>query len=378
MHNISKATIILSNRCNLNCSYCFVGRNGSPCLNIARIKSFIRWFIAQPINGECKKLNFSGGEPFQNFVLLREAILFFKRHNTNKQTDIETIPTNGTVLTQEILNFVREENLRVSFSLDGNRISNVARSFKNGENCFDLVWHNLGKFRDFAGEPPLVKMTVLPSNVKHLYSNVKFMVENGFYKVWPNPGIFKVKWARGDVDIFVSEYKKVLRFFLKNRLSGRQIFLIPVDNVIINSGKGKLRERDFFCGLGEFPILSFDGNIYACHSALTEAGGLKERFKVGETTNSSVRIDLAKMRVFQKYSIWEEHNLRNKDHFLASLFRRRFCFSVSEKGEELEKEYIENVLDMHLRIYELSVDLFNKYGSLLRDGRTRSIPDMPV
>lgn len=256
--------------------------------------------------------------------------------------------------------------MRLSFSLDGDRISNWARKFKGGENSFDLVWRNLKKFRDFAGEPPLVKMTVLPSNVARLYANVKFLTENGFYKIWPNPGVFKVKWKKKDVDVFSRQYEKVLKFYLKNRLSHRPINLVPVDDILMNAGKGALKEKDFFCGLGEEPILSFDGNIYTCDSVLLGVDRLIDRFKVGGVVDNKVNIDLNKMRFFQKYSILEEYDLRHKDHSLAHLFRRRPCFAIGAKGEALKKEYIENILEIHVTMYELSVDLFNTYKHLLQ------------
>jgi len=337
-----------------------------PSLNAGQIKAFIKWFIDLPSDGDYKKLNFFGGEPFLEFDLLKDAIIFFKKNNTDKKSIIDTIPTNGTILSQGILNFVKEEGLRVSFSLDGDRINNMTRTFKDGKTCFDLVWNNLKMFSDFIGEPPLIKMTILPSNVKDLYSNVKFLVEHGFYKTWPNPGVFKVKWERADVEAFTREYKKLLKFYLKRRLSGNPINLVPVDNILKSALKGELKENDFFCGLGEEPILSFDRNIYTCDSVLLEADDLVGRFKIGEMIGNKINIDFNKMQLFQKYSIFKDHELRNKDHFLAHLFRRRPCFALDENGKLLKNEHIENILELHLKMYELSLDLFKKYSHLLK------------
>ncbi len=378
MNNVPKATIVLSNRCNLGCTYCFVGKGTVPCLNMAQIKAFIKWFIKQPTDGDFKKLNFFGGEPFLEFELLKDAILFFKRHNTSKKSIIDTIPTNGTVLTQEILDFIKKEKLRISVSLDGDRIGNLARTFKDGGSCFDAVWSNLEKFRGFTGETPLIKMTILPSNVASLYLNVKFLVENGFYKIWPNPGVFTVKWRKKDVDVFAKEYEKILKSYLKNKLLNKPIQLVPVDDILIHFRSGELEEKDFFCGLGEEPILSFDGNIYACDSVLLEINRLEDEFKVGGVVNNAVNIDLDKMCSFQEYNVLEEYQLRNKSHFLAHLFRRRPCFALDEKGEPLKKEYIENILEIHLKMFELSLDLFNKHIHLFKRSHVKDIRNLSV
>lgn len=368
-----KGTIILSNHCNQSCTYCYVKKNKGKRLNKQQIRTFIKWFIKQPDDKDYKKLNFFGGEPFLEFDLLKDAILFFKKHNTNKKSIIDTIPTNGTILTKEILDFIKKEKLRMSFSLDGDRISNFARKFKNGKNCFDAVWNNMKKFREFIGYPPLIKMTVLPSNVENLYSNIKFLVENGFYKIWPNPGVFTVKWTKKNMNVFVNEYKKILNFYLKNKLLGNPIKLVPADDILINSVRGNLKEKDFFCGLGEEPILSFDGNIYACDSVLLGIKGLIDRFKVGEIINNNVNIDLNKMRFFQKFNVLEECNLKNKNHFLGHLFRRRPCFAIDKKGRRLRKNYIKNILDIHLIIFEMSLNLFDKYRQILRRNYVKNI-----
>ena len=367
MNKFVKGTIILSNRCNLNCTYCYVKTKSSVLsLSVRTIRTFIKWFIEQPVDEDYKKLNLFGGEPFLEFNLLKEAIIFFKKHNRAKKSIIDTIPTNGTILTQEILNFVKKEKLRVSFSLDGTKMNNFARKFQSGENCFDLVMQNLRRFTDFIGTPPLIKMTMLPANVANLYSNVEFLIENGFYNLWPNPGVFDVKWKEKDVDIFTDQYEKVLKLYLKKRLLQEPFNLTPVDDVLMFCRKGVLREHDCFCGLGEEPILSFDGNIYACDSVLLGIDELVNKFKVGEVVRNKVNIDLNKMRFFQEYNFLEEHKLRNKNHPLAYLFRRRPCFALDENGKTLKKENIESILAIHLKIHALTLKLFNKYASVLK------------
>lgn len=363
MNSIPKATIILSNQCNLNCSYCFVGKDVRSSLTLPQIKAFIKWFIDLPTKENRKKLSFLGGEPFLDFDLLKEAIKFFKKHNINKTSVIDTIPTNGTILTSEILDFVKKENLNISFSLDGDQISNSVRKFQNGEDSFDQIWNNLIKFRDHMGEPPLVKMTVLPSNVHNLHSNVKFLVENGFYNTWPNPGVLKVTWTQKNTDIFIHQYEKLLKFYLKIRLLRKSINLVPVDQLLEEPEKG----TDIFCcGLGQEPILFSDANIYTCTSALSGTNKLTNRFKVGAIVNNKVQVDLNKMHLFLKESIFNEYNLRNKNHILAHTFKKRFCFCFDENGNPLKKEYVENLLEIHIKIYEMVLDLFRKYNHLLK------------
>lgn len=366
MDNFPKATIVLSNHCNLSCSYCFVKQNNRKHLSIGRIKTFIKWFVEQAPKDKPIKLNFFGGEPFLEFDLLKESILFFKNLLAEKEYAIDTIPTNGTILTEKMLDFVRRECLRVSFSLDGAKISNLARRFKNNTSCFDRVWNNMNKFQNYVKYSPMIKLTVLPSNVNNLFSNIKFLFENGFNYLWPNPCVFTAKWEKDMVNTFINEYKKILRFYLAKKLSGDVLKIVPLDDILEKSAMGALQERDFFCGLGEEPILSPKGDIYACDSVLLNNAKLTSRFKVGRVTRTRVDIDLTKINLFQKYNLYEHHDLKNKNHFLSGLFRRRPCFTLDSKGKILKKNYIENILDLHLNIFELSLKLFTKYRGLLK------------
>lgn len=362
MLEINRAIIALSNRCNLNCDYCFVKRNDLSRLNEQQIKTFIKWFINQPGNSDYKKISFLGGEPFLEFDLLKSAILFFKKHNTNKKCIIDNIYTNGTVMTQEILDFIKKEKLRVSFSLDGDRISNFARKFKNGKNCYDTVWNNMRKFREFIA-PPYITMVVLPSNVKNLYSNIKFLIENGFYKISFQPCFIKVRWSYESSNLFLNKFKKIVYLYLCFLLLKKPIYIWPITEVW---GKNieELKDEDFHCGFGDQPFLSFDGNIYNCELSFSDQPCFKNKFIIGRVTNKKVVINIIKMQEYGKYNIFEQYNLRNKNHSAAHLFRKMICYAYDSKGRILPKDYIENAMNIYLKMIELPLRFSNSFRKL--------------
>ncbi|MCK5180383.1 MAG: radical SAM protein [Candidatus Omnitrophica bacterium] len=359
MFNINKITLLLSNRCNLKCSYCFVSTENEEQLSEEQISIFIRWFLQQKNTANYRELDIFGGEPFFEFELLKMAIQFFKKHNRDKESRIHTIPVNGTILTEEILRFIKKEKLSVSISLDGNRANNTARKFKQGKDCFDTVWSNMNKFKDFMGYPPQIKMTVTPDNVKDLCANVRFLVEKGFYDVYPNPAHIKVKWSKDNMNIFLSEFEKMLHFYVLRRLRKQPIQIAPID-CLWGKKAEDLRPEDFHCGFGTQPMLHPDGNIYVCEQGFSGKKHWKDLYHVGSIAGGKVSINLGKMQEMDDYNIFTYFDLRNKNHPLSAIWAKMACCSFDELDTLSDKEDIENALDMYLLSSELTLKHYDK------------------
>ncbi|HBG61626.1 MAG: hypothetical protein A2Y03_09480 [Omnitrophica WOR_2 bacterium GWF2_38_59] len=347
MVSINKVLLFLSNRCNLSCSYCFVSTKDEARLSTKQISIFIKWFLEQNCHTDYRELDFFGGEPFLELDLLQMSIPFFREQNRDKKSQIHTIPVNGTILTEEMLRFSKEQNLSVSISLDGDRTSNAGRKFKQGGDSFDIIWGNMQKFREFMGCPPQIKMTVTPDNVKDLFANVNFLFEEGFYNVYPNPAHIKVKWAKSDVDVYLNEFKKILQLYIIRRSRKQPIEIAPIDALWRKKAEDLVME-DFSCGYGTQPMLHPDGNIYICEHSFSEQKYWKDLFCVGSIVNDSVHIDFEKMRKLADYNIFTQFDLRNKNHPLAPIFSKMACCSFTENNTFLNKEDIENALDMYL------------------------------
>lgn len=89
---------------------------------------------------------FYGGEPFLNFPLIKEVVEYVK------QIDNETIfyiTTNGTLLNSEIIDFLTENNILITFSLDGFKENHDRnRVYENGRPTFDTIINNINKLQN--------------------------------------------------------------------------------------------------------------------------------------------------------------------------------------------------------------------------------------
>ncbi len=160
---ITRACISINNRCNLNCTYChfhepkkaeYLKENEMNLYTILdNIKSHINKY-----NIPVFKLGFVGnGEPLLNYDILKECIEYISDYLSEKRIEAYTI-TNGTIITKEMLEFFKNYNVNVGFSIDGipdvhnkwrcNSHVKVLKSielYKSVNNCYPSMNCTVGK-----------------------------------------------------------------------------------------------------------------------------------------------------------------------------------------------------------------------------------------
>ena len=100
-------------------------------------------------------LSWYGGEPFLNFKLVEKSTEYFKslpwRTYSIKTSHLKfNINTNLSVMNDSILNFLVDNNVFLSASIDGPKEEhNKCRIFENGEGTFNKAYANLQKIKEF-------------------------------------------------------------------------------------------------------------------------------------------------------------------------------------------------------------------------------------
>lgn len=121
MKEITGASIILTEACNLNCSYCYEKRKTPEVMTQETVKKSVD-FVFDNSNNQ-KKLSFIwfGGEPLLNFEQAKFGILYAKdrAQKENKVLD-QLIITNGTIWNDDIERFFKDNSdVRIQLSWDG-------------------------------------------------------------------------------------------------------------------------------------------------------------------------------------------------------------------------------------------------------------------
>ncbi|HBG61631.1 MAG: hypothetical protein A2Y03_09505 [Omnitrophica WOR_2 bacterium GWF2_38_59] len=340
---ITDALIYFSNCCNLDCSYCFVPKETEKRLSWEQIEAFFTWFLKQP--ARLKRIGIAGGEPLLELGLIKKTFSFLRENNLYdyRKITMSDIFTNGTILNKEILDLLRKENVGLGFSLDGSQTSNRNRKFKNGGDSFEVVWKNMLKYRNEINHQPSISITITPNNAHRFYSNIKFLLDNEFYKIKFSPAVISGKWTDQLVDIFISEFKKVITYYKFLVETKKDIPLRFLDNLF-----NQIKKEGFFnCSLGRQMVLSYDGNVYACPLAQSFDQEFKDLVHVG---NPLEAIDLEKLASlidcdFLKRSRFKDScaspYIRDVDRMACSLFEKHGILADNDHVKAITKLFLQ-------------------------------------
>jgi uncharacterized protein len=173
------AWLHLTDACNLSCSYCYVrksDRSMDEPVGRAAVDVVIRSALTHGFRAV--KLKYAGGEPTLSWPLVRSlharARALAAQHNLELRA---ALLSNGTLLTDEMIAWLRDENVRLMISLDGVGAAHDAqRPFPNGSGSFALVSQSVDRAL-VRGLSPHLSITVTARNAESLAETVAFALE---------------------------------------------------------------------------------------------------------------------------------------------------------------------------------------------------------
>lgn len=149
---IRSITINVTQVCNLKCTYCAAGGDGTygdPVTRISIEKTIpqLKFLIAGIRPNRKFHISFVGGEP----LLYPEGIQAIydyvtEETKTKNITPIFSVVTNGTVITDKVIDMFKKTKLHVTVSLDGEKkINDVMRPTRTGASSTDLTLEGIQK-----------------------------------------------------------------------------------------------------------------------------------------------------------------------------------------------------------------------------------------
>lgn len=159
--NISFYQLIIetSTKCNMRCKYCVYGEHynnkrshGRENMTFAVAKKAIDYYLV--LVQQSRELNplkkpaiaFYGGEPLTNYQLIKEVVEYIEQKYPSQKIDYQ-ITTNGTLLSEEVQDFLYKHKFIIQVSLDGDKTNHDRnRVFENGLGTFDLIHSNIINF----------------------------------------------------------------------------------------------------------------------------------------------------------------------------------------------------------------------------------------
>lgn len=152
-NSLNTLTLQITQECNLRCSYCvysgsYLNRSHShKIMSIDTAKKGIDFIINHSKNSPTVNFAFYGGEPLLRFNFIKECVAYAKEKGEGKKITFN-MTINGTLLTDEIIKFMKDNEVSLLISMDGPKeIHDKNRVFSNGMGSFDKIMNNINKIK---------------------------------------------------------------------------------------------------------------------------------------------------------------------------------------------------------------------------------------
>lgn len=197
-------------------------------------------------------LNFYGGEPLLSFNLIKKTLFFLNRKNQELGKKAKfSITTNGSLITEEISQFLNEHKFSVELSFDG-----LAQDVSRKDGSFHKIILAIQQLLNCPNIDLEINSVFTPQTVEYLSNSIQFIINLGVSDIhfslstiepWDKPHLQKLEYEMSKLNhIVLSHYKK----------RGD----IPVTNLRKGTKKGI-----FFCSAGKDRLaITPDGQIWGC------------------------------------------------------------------------------------------------------------------
>ena len=245
--------VVLSEKCNLNCSYCGVDKwsklSIDPDLYLAEFRKMRERFPDETI-----KIDFFGGEPLLQMDLI-QAILDGVQHDDNLKL---FMPTNGLLLDEKKVQFLIDNKIEVSLSFDGlwqdrNRLQ------LNGKKTL----HRFLEMRELFQQLPGVNChTMITKGCYNLLENHLWIKEHfGF-----NPELTLVRdvgtWDQLSVEKLKVGITEMFDWYIENPEQGMPYFvLFYLRHFLDYHSKGVTTDN---CGAGTHMFMFSENKVVPC------------------------------------------------------------------------------------------------------------------
>lgn len=185
---VKRITVHVSNDCNLRCKYCYAeGGNYKQDRGIMSIQT-AQDFVDFCCNNfkEIKRIVFFGGEPTMNIPAMEYICQRFKTKYSNGGSSFIPIfgmITNGTILNENVVKFIKEHLSFITISIDGPReINDLNRTFTNGKGTYERISAFIYKIRQETNVNVTFESTFTKQHIEKGYTHysIKKALNNEF------------------------------------------------------------------------------------------------------------------------------------------------------------------------------------------------------
>jgi len=271
----------VTNQCNLACTYCYEygedkivdtehGKQ-SKFMSEATARESVEFLLKESGPSRIAHLTFFGGETLLNFPVLQATIAYARQRAAEVGKTIDfSLTTNATLLKPEIIEFLAENQVGVTISIDGpQELQNRFRVFHNGAGSYEVVAPKIKELLKRHRSRPIGARVTLTSDTlditriyRHLTEEMGFW-EVGFAPVTTSP---QQQYAIGEhgFDKMLGQFRALAHEFLENVAANKHHGFSNVKDTLEEIHKGVSKAYPCGAGLGLLGV-STDGDVALCH-----------------------------------------------------------------------------------------------------------------
>lgn len=296
--------MVITLRCNQNCKYCQVSSQEQEAkqydMSVDTARNVIDFIFKSP--SLYIKIEFQGGESTLNWQVIKQSVLYAKEKNKICKKNLDfVICTNLTTNITAHIDFIKEHNIAISSSLDGDSlVHNQYRVYKNGEGTYEKVIENLNAIREthkYENVDVLMTTTAFSlKNTKRIIDEYIKLNFSGIFLRAINPYGFAVQHKNDflyKAEKFVEFYKEALEYILELNKRGRYFvehyttLLLTRILTPFSTGFVDLQSPS---GAGISGVIyDYDGNVYPADEARMLAQMGNRYFVMGNVHRNSYK-----------------------------------------------------------------------------------------
>ncbi|MFY9557925.1 MAG: quinohemoprotein amine dehydrogenase maturation protein [Blastocatellia bacterium] len=277
----------VTNQCNLSCSYCYEygeDRIATPegktkFMSEETARGTVDFLLDQSPGRRAVHLTFFGGETLLNFKVVKSTIEYARGRAAELGKYIDfSMTTNATMLNEEIINFLADNNVGVTVSIDGPKESNDRfRVFHNGKGSYEVIAPKIKELIKVHRSRPIgarVTLTAQVVDVKSIYRHLTEEMgfdEVGFAPVTTSPVRLYAIGDRG-LDHVLDQFTELANEYRDHALQDKHHGFSNVSDTLQELHQGVSKAYPCGAGLGLLGV-SPSGDIGLCHRFVDSPAG---------------------------------------------------------------------------------------------------------
>ncbi len=278
MNKFNNIVIWPTNRCNLECKYCY-----AKCDNYLEDMSIKTFINASKYFEDKVSIQFAGGEPIINFHLIKEIHKYINQKQINAKMNLQT---NATLIDREVARDIKKMKLNVGVSLDGPlKINEYTRggTTKTIEGIKNLAKENIitnlnmvVTEETIVGLSELVDLAFYLGNIHGI--GLDLLRKTGEYN--KNTNMIKEVSENSLRNNLILAYERTQYLY---NLTGRSIVLRDIEEAKLRLKYKDINSCYCYAAMGKSLVVLPNGDCYPCGSLIGY-----EKYYMGNVNRNSI------------------------------------------------------------------------------------------